>query len=137
LEVKTCTYCPAANPLFDGQKCVACPPNQYYNQNSNTCIPCQSNKVYDQPTNTCVCADPAPFWNGNKCIPCFLPNYFDLDSRQCLSCPSGQHFDLTLKHCTPNWSSHLFYLYYYYRTSKKTEVDILWYGQCYNLKLGW
>ena len=102
LEVRACTPCPEDHPFFDGEKCVACHSNQYYDPRTNTCLTCPSNKQYDKTSKACTCTEDAPFWNGNACIACYLPQYFDLDTVQCKSCKEGECFDVGARVCKPN-----------------------------------
>jgi hypothetical protein len=42
------TPCPDDLPIWNGKKCVACPPNTHYDINSKTCTVCPEGLVYSK-----------------------------------------------------------------------------------------
>lgn len=51
--LKNCTDCPSEVPIFDENKCVACPNQTLYDKESKECIACKGGKVYNEQTKTC------------------------------------------------------------------------------------
>lgn len=45
-----CVACPAANPKFDGTKCVECPLPSYWNEDIKDCVNCTNGRTYNPET---------------------------------------------------------------------------------------
>ena len=97
--LSSCSSCPTNVPIFDGQKCVACPEFTYFNGEAGACLKCENGKTYNIKTKNCECGNDKPIWTGNECVACFLPKYYDYDANLCKSCPNGQYFDRPSKQC--------------------------------------
>lgn len=53
MVLSNCSSCPTNVPIFDGQKCVACPGFTYFNNQTGVCQKCEDGKTYNSETRNC------------------------------------------------------------------------------------
>ena len=98
IDAQKCQDCPLLTPIFNGNACVSCPDNQYYNTQYKNCQNCPGGQSPNPTTKLCEC--PAGlFWTGVQCISCYHPQYFDIDRKKCMNCPVNQIYNIIQQKC--------------------------------------
>ena len=99
-NVGACVECPAATPLLQDGKCVACPSGQVYDLELHVCRQqCVANQFFNVASGRCECPAEEPYFNGENCFNCYGDKYYDANTRTCEYCPDGQSFNASLGRC--------------------------------------